>query len=341
MHELDADGDHQVDEIEFGMWWQDNGGEKFRPRAPPGPGDMSRKRRFELRKLESKKKKADAAKSATADSMSRLDQRDGNGPPAVPERPQQQQSSGATFEIEQQQHTRDDTAGSEVTLNPLSEGQQAANRHASTRANGHGWSALRTGQPHHALFDGPFISHDASHIARRAAAILKPMPVKDHSKMTRHESQRAHHGAALDRRVEQLLMGAGAKISHQTSHGNDAGGLANGSTAAAPVAAPRPLTAGVDTRAGSGVSLRVAGAAGHFRAAGGSRAASPPSGQGELRPPPVPIRHTPPAVAPIAALANGAAGARPYVLETRNYVAPPATAAWRTAGSAARIARPR
>ena len=202
------------------------------------------------------------------------------------------------------------------------------------------------------------------HIARRAAALLKPMPVKDHSKMTRQQSHKAHHGAALDRRVEQLLMGAGAEISHTDRHtvtqtptqtqthsrGNDAGAppTPNGSTPAAPVAAPRPLAAGAGAGAGgaglrarAGVGLRVAGAAGHFRAAGGSRPASPPGGQGELRPPPVPARRAPPAVAAVAALASGTAGARSHALETRNHVAPAATAAWRTAGSAARIARPR
>ena len=85
-------------------------------------------------------------------------------------------------------------------------------------------------------------------------ATLKPMPLRvDHTKMTRYELHKAQHGAALDRRVERLLMGSGAGISHQ------AGGLPTPNAAATTprMAAPRPWAAGAQ--------LRAAGAAGRFQ----------------------------------------------------------------------------
>jgi hypothetical protein len=122
----------------------------------------------------------------------------------------------------------------------------AEDQHGS---NVSGWGALRTAEQHHMLFDG---QNDPSHMARRAAAILKPMPLRvDHAKMTRHELQNAQHGAALDRRVERLLMGSGAEISHQ------AGGLP---TPNAPAATPRMAAPRLP-----GVELRTAGAAGRFQ----------------------------------------------------------------------------
>ena len=338
MQELDADGDNSVDAEEFKMWWEDNGGEKFRPRAPPGPGDMSRRRRFEMRKLETAKRRSGAASTVVADGMARLDDMgepdDSNEPPVPARRPpiatngsvnnrsraQQQQAIGATFEIEQQ-HTNLDDEKLEIHLNPLSgEQRDIGARQAApaardqSRVNGHGWATLRTGQQQHALFDG---QKDASHIARRAAAVLKPMPLKaDHARMTRGQLETANHAAALDRRVERLLMGSGAEISHQASTGAGVSGLPTTVTATPPpVVAPRPFTASA--------RKQVTGSASHSHTGGGNSTSlaarrRPPSmvdmpasvgvAAGGTRPSPGTRRRPPPRVADMVA-ANGSRAA--------------------------------
>eukprot|EP01043_Picozoa_sp_COSAG02_P008350 COSAG02_NODE_265_length_26599_cov_13.943698_15_plen_760_part_00 len=244
MQELDADGNNQVDADEFDMWWQDSGGEKFRPRAPPGPGDMSRKRRFDLRRLENEKR---AAEDKRSEDYARLSSRRGGLVSTLAT------ESGVAAQVEKVA-----AEAAEAAVTTAADGAAHANggtvevehQHGS---NDRGWAALRTGHQHHALFDG---QNDASHMARRAAAMLKPMPLRvDHAKMTRHELRKAQHGAMLDRRVERLLMGSGAEISHQ------AGGQLSSNAAAAatpPIAAPRPWAADQGLRA-AGQELRAAG----------------------------------------------------------------------------------
>lgn len=293
--ELDADGDNTVDSEEFEMWWIDNGGAKYRPRAPPGPGDMSRKMRFEMLKFENEKSVATTASNAVAVRPDRLHQLDDLGGDTLPDddnnappipaprppiasgvsmgsrfRPQQQLNSGATFEIEQvsrsrqQEHADDDMMKSVVHLNPLNEQQQSLHKQAAPLPQ-----ALRTDQQRHTLFSGP--NGNASHITRRAAAMLKPPPRPSHVQMTRPQQvQKAHNEAASDRRVERLLMGRGAEISHDIYP-------PSGTSGVPPLRPPQPSA----TRAG----VRTA-AVGHPRDGGGTEAnlvATPM----RRRPPPV------------------------------------------------------
>ena len=279
MQELDVDGDGTVDEEEFGMWWQENGGAKFRPRAPPGPGDMSRRKRFELRKAENARSKSADAGLAVADSMAHLDQLLGDDdnnkddgydyddslPPSPARRPPPPIS--ATFEIEESQQQQQQQQQSEMhTSNPLA-ADAPAQRNGNGAAGAGGWASLRTGQQQHSLFDG---QSDATHIARRAAAILKPPLQLDHTKMTRREVQRAQHGAALDRRVERLLMGDGAEISH--SHDDAAAGA---SATAATASSQFSLPLGNGARAGAAAA--AFGGRQPFRAAAAAAVATAPA----------------------------------------------------------------
>ena len=314
MQELDADGDNQVDADEFDMWWQDSGGEKFRPRAPPGPGDMSRKTRFELRRLENKKKNAEDKKHL--EDYTRLSSRRGALVGALAT------ESGGAAQVENvAAEAAVTTAADAAAWGPQDEADVDAHANGGTAegehqhgSNDRGWGALRTSHQHHALFDG---QNDASHMARRAAAILRPMPLRvDHAKMTRHELQKAQHGAVLDRRVERLLMGSGVEISHQ------AGGQPTPNAAAAatpPVAAPRPWAAGSELRAAGAVqrlakrsppSLSVMAASVDAAAATGSTWASSAT----------PERHRPPPVANMSASTGVATGARFRPMDTTHRV---------------------
>ena len=146
--ELDADGDGTVDVEEFDMWWKDNGGAKFRPRAPPAPGDMSRWKRFELQKVEHRRKQAAAAGEETAELMDRyMADLDGDGdgqsgagesqpkrkpPPVLPAGPRNGARNGNndavdTFEVEEQR------SSFETQANPLA---GAFNRHVRAEKDG-------------------------------------------------------------------------------------------------------------------------------------------------------------------------------------------------------------
>ena len=68
MNEIDVDGDGDISIEEFDIWWQENGGEKFRSARPPGPGDMSKIAKFQEKKrhrvlLQNKRLRRDGALS--------------------------------------------------------------------------------------------------------------------------------------------------------------------------------------------------------------------------------------------------------------------------------------
>ena len=50
MNEIDVDGDGDVTIEEFDIWWQENGGAKFKSAPKPAPGDMSRLQKFHEKK---------------------------------------------------------------------------------------------------------------------------------------------------------------------------------------------------------------------------------------------------------------------------------------------------
>ena len=60
MKEIDADGDGSISKAEFEIWWLEHGGKKFRPSAPPAPGDMSKKKMFEKKRVQLDKKQSTA-----------------------------------------------------------------------------------------------------------------------------------------------------------------------------------------------------------------------------------------------------------------------------------------
>ena len=60
MKEIDADGDGTISKAEFEIWWLEHGGKKFRPSAPPAPGDMSKKKMFEKKRVQLDKKQSTA-----------------------------------------------------------------------------------------------------------------------------------------------------------------------------------------------------------------------------------------------------------------------------------------
>ena len=40
MREIDVDGDGTVSIEEFDVWWRENGGNRYRPAAPPAPASL-------------------------------------------------------------------------------------------------------------------------------------------------------------------------------------------------------------------------------------------------------------------------------------------------------------
>lgn len=50
MKEIDADGDGEISIEEFEIWWQENGGPKYKSARPPAPGDLSNFQKYQEKK---------------------------------------------------------------------------------------------------------------------------------------------------------------------------------------------------------------------------------------------------------------------------------------------------
>ena len=55
MREIDVDGDGTISIEEFDVWWREHGGNRYRPSAPPAPGDMSKQEQFKEKRQRDEK----------------------------------------------------------------------------------------------------------------------------------------------------------------------------------------------------------------------------------------------------------------------------------------------
>ena len=208
-NDLDVDGDGEVDIDEFDIWWRENGGESFSPCPPPAPGDMGRRKKFELameflRAHNLLDTPADAAVPRITNSDA-APTAAGRTPlpgshtydvetPAVhgtAARPDNTARRSRSREDSGQLGGADgsDTEPSRVVSNPLH--------------GGHAWDRVRGSQRQ---------AH-VTQIAKRAASMLAPHPSHlkvDPAAMSSGELLKARQDAALDDRVDRLLFGHGA-----------------------------------------------------------------------------------------------------------------------------------